>query len=66
MTDDVLFSNAAPSMSIKLGQTDLIRARVWECFRCGAIVRDQNQHIAWHGAVDSNTTTRLARDVAHD
>jgi hypothetical protein len=31
-----------------------------ECQRCGAIVSNRLTHHAWHGSVDSNTTTKLA------
>lgn len=32
---------------------------VQPCLRCGSLVLDRDQHIAWHGRVDSNQTTDL-------
>jgi len=31
------------------------------CARCAALVIDTVQHSRWHGAVDSNATTEVAR-----
>lgn len=33
----------------------------YECGRCGSLVLSTAQHSRWHGAVDSNATTEVAR-----
>jgi hypothetical protein len=37
-------------------------ARLKVCKRCGSVVWDWGQHVAWHGSVDSSATTKLAGD----
>jgi hypothetical protein len=32
-----------------------------QCFRCGSLVLDRDQHVRWHRAVDTAETTDVGR-----